>query len=886
LPFRDIFSMIAGDTEEYWSSGEISREQSLRLWENREMILEALLSHGPDLINVLVSGEEILRFDSDSIPGKENLKLLTQMVEQPEIHTSEMRQSQLFEQCLSVLKTAARKKPLLLVLDDLHWADAGSLSLFFHLGKRITNSAMLIIGTFRPAMVAVDREASSPSLEGIVNEFKRVYGDIEIDLRKVRGEENREFVNAYIDSEPNRFEDDFRSALLEHTEGHPLFTVELLRDMRDRGDITQDKDKHWVVSKSLDWGNLPARLEGVIGERISRLDEHIHRMLECASVEGNLFTAQVIAQLMKIDEYQVIRTLSRELEKRYNLVQEVNVFEINGRMISRFKFSHILFQTYLYNKLSVSERRLLHEHTASILENLFEGHLEDIARSLVVHYDKVGNTDKTIRYLQMAGERALQQFAYQEVIDLIGRSLSLMPDSDADSSPEVISQKARAHISLGQAFQGLGLYTESKEHLNLALKLLDRPIPESAGNLIIGIAQQIVRQVMHRLLPRLFLDQYPEGIQREILLDSARAYSLIGEIYFIGNETLPTIYTVLRTVNLAEGAGPSQKLAEAYAQMCLGTGLVPLHRFARWYRGKAEEVAGVINQPSTRVRVAIINSIYDIGVGNWADVASKLENAMRISEEIGDRRQWEECVANLANNALFMGNVQQSKELFETLVHEARRSNNMLHLVWGLEGLANHKLRSGETDEAAELLNEALRSFPEDVDQITKFEVYGLLARALLRKGELPAARQSAESALNLLAGSPTAYSMFQGYSGISEVYIHLWENSGDDTESRKNSGMALQSIKQFVSYARIFPIGKPMVYRFEGIYYWIANKHKKAINSWMRSLSAAERLEMPYEIGLAHFELGSHEFGKEIDQSKHLELAKLKFDQLGVRYG
>lgn len=885
LPFRDIFSMLVGDTEEYWSSGDISREHSLRLWENRRMMIKTLFAHGPDLINVLVSGEEILRFDSTSMLSKENFKQLTQKIKQQDPYGSEMRQSQLFEQCLAVLKTAAKKMPIILILDDLHWADAGSLSLLFHLGKRITKSPILIIGTYRPATVAIGREESSQSLDGIFNEFKRVFGDIEIDLRKVQSKEKSQFVNAYIDVEANKFEDDFRSALLEHTEGHPLFTVELLRDMQDRGDITQDKDKQWVVSKSLDWSKIPVRLEGVIGDRLSRLDEKMHKMLEFACVEGHIFTAQVIAELMEIDEYQVLRILSWDLEKRHNLVQEMKVIEINGRTVSRYKFSHILFQTYLYNKLSKSERLLLHENTAGILEKIYEGHLEEIASSLVIHFDKVGNVDKTIHYLQLAGERALKQFAYQEVIDFIGRSLSMMPKSDANISPNIMVKKARGHIRLGQAFQGLGIYTESKEHLNLALKLLDRPIPVSTGKLIFGIVRQIFRQIMHRLFPKFFLNRYPKGIKREILLNSARAYSYLGDIYFIGNETLPTIYIVLRTLNLAERADPSQKLAEAYALMCIGTGLVPLHQFARWYRGQAEEVAREINHPSTKVRVAFLNSVYNIGIGRWADVAENLENAMIISENIGDRRQWEECVANLANNALLKGDVQQSKELFEALVYEARRSNNMLHLVWGLEGLANHKLRSGETYEAAELLKEALYSLSKDVDKITKFEVYGLLATAHLRLDKMAEARETAESALNFLDGSPTSYSMFQGYSGISEVYMHIWERSKDDIEIRKNSELALQAVKHFFSYARIFPIGKPMAYRFEGIYYWLGSKHKKAANSWMNSLDAAEQLKMPYEIGLAHFELGSHEFGEEIDQTKHMELARLKFDQLGVRY-
>ena len=886
LPFRDIFSILVGDTEEYWSSGEISREHSLRIWDNREMILDALFSHGPDLINVLISGEEILQFFSEQNVSKDHLKLLTQKVEQQDLYGSEIRQSQLFEQCLAILKSAAKKKPLMLILDDLHWSDAGSLSLFFHLGKRITKSPILLIGNYRPAVVAIEPEESSQSLNGIVNEFKRIYGDIEVDLRQIQSEENREFVNAYIDLEPNIFEDDFREALFEHTEGQPLFTVELLEDMRVRKDITLNKDKQWEVSESLDWNKLPVRVEGVIGERVSRLDEKMHKMLECACVEGQEFTAQVIAELIGSDEYEVLRILSWDLDKRHNLVQELRVYEINGRTISRYKFSHNLFQTYLYNKLSHSERRILHEQIAGILEKLYEDRLEEIAGSLVEHYDKVGDVDKTIYYLQLAGERALKQFAYQEVIDLVGRSLSLMPSSDDNISPDIVSKKARGHISLGQAFQGLGQYIESKEHLSIALKLLDRPLPKSTGYLILAIARQILRQIMHRLFPKYFLNRCPEGIKREILLESARTYSLIGGIYYIDNETFPTIYTVLRTLNLAEQAGPSRHLAEAYALMGVGTGLVSLHKFAKWYCKHAEEIAEKINHPPTEVRVALVNSLYNIGIGQWEDVARNLENALTISEDIGDRRQWEECAANLANNALLKGDVQQSKELFEALVYEARRSNNMLHLVWGLEGLANHKLRAGNAFEAAELLKEALHFHTKDVDKITKFEVYGLLASANLHLDRISEARESAEQALTLLDGSPTVYSMFQGYSGISEVFLYLWEKSSNDSASKRNSELALLSIKNFFSYSRIFPIGKPMAYRLEGNYYWKSSQYKKAANSWLKSLSSAENLMMPYEIGLAHYELGSHEIGEKTAQNKHMELARNCFEQLGVKLG
>ncbi len=108
---------------------------------------------------------------------------------------------------------------------------------------------------------------------------------------------------------------------------------------------------------------------------------------------------------------------------------------------------------------------------------------------------------------------------------------------------------------------------------------------------------------------------------------------------------------------------------------------------------------------------------------------------------------------------------------------------------------------------------------------------------------------------------------------------------STTSTDSYEYSKIALQTIKHFRSYARIFPIGKPMALRFEGIYYWLKGKPKKAYNIWAKSLATAEQLKMPYEIGLAHYELGSHDFGDEMMRRNHLELAANKFNQLGATY-
>src|SRR5690606_29754021 len=176
--------------------------------------------------------------------------------------------------------------------------------------------------------------------------------EIQVDLSQIGAEDARRFVDAVLDREPNRLGEDFREALFRQTNGHPLFTVELLRELRERGDLAQDPEGHWIAGETLDWGVLPARVEAVIRQRVGRLSDELREILAVASVEGETFTAQVIAAVQGMEESQVLRLLSRKLQQHHRLVREREETKVGGRRLSRYQFSHVLFQHYLYQGIS------------------------------------------------------------------------------------------------------------------------------------------------------------------------------------------------------------------------------------------------------------------------------------------------------------------------------------------------------------------------------------------------------------------------------------------------------------------------------------------------------------------------------------------------------
>ena len=119
----------------------------------------------------------------------------------------EARQADLFEQYVKMVRGVAEGHPVILVLDDLQWADAGSIDLLFHLGRRLAGSRILVVGVYRPDEVALGRGGARHPLEPVINELHRAFGEIEVDLGQTEG---RRFVGAFVDSELNRLGAGFR----------------------------------------------------------------------------------------------------------------------------------------------------------------------------------------------------------------------------------------------------------------------------------------------------------------------------------------------------------------------------------------------------------------------------------------------------------------------------------------------------------------------------------------------------------------------------------------------------------------------------------------------------------------------------------------------------
>ena len=450
LPFRDILAMLTGDLEMLWSAGLISHEQARRLWKILPEATEAVLDHGVDLINRLLSARDLLtRAQQTGVVPPDSLgrlQVLVQQISGPH-NPSSVGQAALFGQYTNVLSKLAKHHPIVLILDDLQWIDIGSINLLFHLGRRLAGNQILLVGSYRSEDVAQGRGGDRHPLEELLAEFKRQYGDIWIDLDNKDAGREQQFVEAYLDTEPNRFSQTFRQALYEHTEGHPLFTIELLRNLQEQGDLTCDDEGRWVEKKTINWQAIPSRVEGVIEERIGRLEQEQHEILSIGSVEGEDFTAQVIARIRNLDESGLLRVLSQSLDRQHRLIIDRGIERLGDNLLFLFAFRHNLFQRYLYDHLTEPERVYLHQSVGEALETIYSGNTEKISPQLARHFDLAGLVEKAVKYYVLAGKYAIKVTANHEAIAHFNHALQLLKTLPA--SPGRSQQELDVQLSLG-----------------------------------------------------------------------------------------------------------------------------------------------------------------------------------------------------------------------------------------------------------------------------------------------------------------------------------------------------------------------------------------------------------------------------------------------------
>ena len=345
-------------------------------------------------------------------------------------------QSQLFTEACAALEQLAKDIPLLITLDDVQWADEPTLNLLSYLSQRLRKSSVLFVVAYR---ASESKSEQGRHLTKLVNESKRLYGDITLDLDSVAEKEKEVFVNALLDSENNLFSKKFREELTKKTAGHPLFTIELLEDLVAEGHLQQNQEGKWTIITKLDQASLPAQVEGVIAERLHHVPSKLCELLSLASVEGETFTAELISSIKEQNLWEIVKALNT-LDKEHHLIKFQGFIEIEGKRLSRYNFRHQLFQHYLYHQLDEVERSLLHNKLGNILAGLAPSGPSELSLQLAQHFQAAKQFGESLKYWQEAATHAEQLAAHSEAMEYLGQVLELL---------NTLPKEVRVPIGLG-----------------------------------------------------------------------------------------------------------------------------------------------------------------------------------------------------------------------------------------------------------------------------------------------------------------------------------------------------------------------------------------------------------------------------------------------------
>jgi predicted ATPase len=592
--------------------------------------------------------------------------------------------------------------------------------------------------------------------------------------------------------------------------------------MQDRGELTKNAEGYWVEGPALDWEILPARAEAAIAERIGRLAQPLRAALQVASVEGEDFTAEVVARVLGTDEREIVQRLSRDLDRRHRLVRPRGVDRLGIRRISRYRFRNYLFQRYLYDNLDEIERAYLHEEVGNTLEELHGEQAGDIVVQLAWHFQEAGIAEKAIEYLSQAGEKALRLTAYKEAIAHLTKGLLLLlslPDSR-----ERAEQELRLQLGLGIAFQCtksirsaevLESYTRAQELSVQTGKTaqLCEVVGQIAVIHYVGAEYQTAREIATEALtlahragdPLLVsLGHWYLGFISFALGEFTTARAHLEEVISFYE---PHLHHHAFVVHGGKDAGLGAMAYDACCLWCLGYPEQALKRSQ-----EALALARELDSPFSLADVLCFAGCkFNEMRRNAAELKDNAEEIIRLANDKVEG--WQGTGTCYRGEALTMqGQLQEGiKQIREGLTYE--QSIGILCCLSGTRGiLALAQAQAGQLDEGLNTLAETLTLVEATDERYLEPELHRLRAELLLMQDHEADAEASLLKAVEVarrqharsweLRATITLAHLWQRQGRAEEarqllMQIYVWFTEGFDTPDLKEAKALLEELSQ-----------------------------------------------------------------------------------------
>lgn len=674
----------------------------------------------------------------------------------------------LFFQYTELLLAAAAETPVILFIDDLHWADRASVTLLGHIGRKIADQPVMILGTYRP----VDVDVGKHPIKQAKLELERYGVAQELSLASLDSSALGELVEEELGGPAAP---ELRAWLERRAGTNPLFFVELLKWLV-QSELVKERRGEWALVGRPEEIEIPRSAESAIEKRLSRLDPDVYRVLEYASVEGNEFGSVVLSRLLDMDELELEETLE-PLARVHRLIRLEDTRDLpNGDLASIYEFSHSLFQDVLHKNLQGKRRILLHRKTAQILEDIYASDTDSIAHKLAVHFDEGRQSDRAYEFALKAAARASLFYAHWDAIELLERGLR---NSGTDE------QRLEALERLGDEHRAIGRYSEALGELNDALQL-----SEAASDRPRGLRLKRKRV----LVERDFGNRPPEDLLQELeaLAEEARALDARTELCEIlwrfGGLPGASPEPAREALQIAEEAGEAGLVASAHYRLgdvllfgenpgeaiphleqalafdteqddtaqvglcynCLGIAHLLLgdnDRAIESFSAAAtafDKIKEPVKEASVRNNLGVLLT----RAGDWERAETNLAEAVRLARRMDASARLLHPLENVGELASARGDREGAREAWEELLRVSQETGYWESEVVAQCGLGMLELEAGDADAAQKRLDRSCELIGEPEEWTECQGSCQLLA------ARLAVARGESEDAIRILEES------------------------------------------------------------------------------------------------------------------------------------
>jgi class 3 adenylate cyclase/tetratricopeptide (TPR) repeat protein len=374
-------------------------------------------------------------------------KLLSLKVDDPGFNAldPEGRKYGTFEAVKTLLLVLSTGRPLVVFLEDAHWIDKISEEFFTYFSRCILGHPILMLTAYRP-------ECSPPWAQGA--HYQR------LGLETLSSKSSVRLVRNVLGGYP--LDPDLEQKIVEMTGGNAFFVEEIVRELRQRGDILQVGDRY-VCNQPIDQLEIPSTVQGVLAARMDRLSDDLKRTMQVASVIGRDFAFSILKSIMELGD---------ELRARLtNLVGLEILYEKALYPELEYIFKHTLTQEVAYESLLKQRRQEIHARIGGTIEKLYAHRLAEYYELLAHHYERSGNAAKAVKYLLLAGEKSIRQGAAQAAFDFFNKAVESIEAAHLVLEPEA---EVRLHKGRASASWEIGAIGNAAEGFRKAIEISRR----------------------------------------------------------------------------------------------------------------------------------------------------------------------------------------------------------------------------------------------------------------------------------------------------------------------------------------------------------------------------------------------------------------------------